>query len=316
MKYDVRNKLELITNLDGWLQSSKSFKITHNKKSIHVKLSTDNYVELEPNPTNYRWDYKFYSDYKAEIVDAITKTIFVNPNLYNVFKTLGGSNDKDKIWYFDKRNCKAFYIDEDGKVHRDVANEFMYSEAIDAGKDHFHIDRSIVDDSYVLTEHDLAVIENTDIDPDEFRKAFIERWKGKHWHREMARLIKQSYSHYKYKSFYNCKICGKQDFYWFEHKWGVMIDYRPDYVCKECQPAYDKQKAEEKAKREAEHKARMKSDPEYRKQQEELERCSPKLYRVKMPTIKASEIIEERPMEPPRDTIYFMSPTFGRTGGK
>lgn len=303
-KVIVASKLELRNVLENAIRTHKAFNLVHNNNTVTVTL-TKNYVEINPNPTHYRWDFKYFNNFKAEIISAISWNLFKNPSIHEIMRVSPADSQSEQFWFFDDRTCKAFYI-SDGKIFRnDEKRKQNYEYCITRGKDICHIDRELITEDYQLSDDDLKVISNTDVSPEDFRRFFIQQNKGQYTRSNIASdtLSKMTY---KYKYFYKCYRCHKDTFSWRKHELLAFIDYAwPDY-CSSCKEIVEEEKRLESERLLAEHNHRMEIDKDYRRK---YEKNSIKLKPITFSS-SVKENIKAKPMEKPADSHLYYPPKF------
>lgn len=294
----IKNKLDLIEKVKAALHTFKDFDVAYKGKSVNVTTDDKGYIKLSPHNQKIIWDSKFIDDYIDEIVSDIKYTLFKNKNIVFVSKTI--DPESQKKWFYDRRNDKLFYV-SDGKVFIKTAPEFSsYNRILQNAYDMLGINRVLITDDYQLCEDDLNAIRNTDIDPEEFRKEFIRRWKGKTWHRNMAHFVTNGFAH-KYKSYLYCDHCGKEFFIWMEHIPGALVDYfGPYFCCKECEDQYNEKHKQEIAE-------------QRRQNQESTKALGLRIQTLKMPSTVHAKSFEEKPMAPVKDQLYYIEPMLVRT---
>lgn len=293
----IKNKSELKETVTTALHNFKNFDVTYNGKTVKVTTDERGYILLTPHNESCIYDSRYIDDYIDEIVSDI-KYSFKNENLVGICKT--PSTDSHETWFYDKRSGKLFYV-SNGKVFVETAkDELFYDDILQDAYDKLGINRVVIDDDYQLCEEDLKEIEDTDIDPERFKEAFISRWKGKTWKRHMARFTKNDFC-YKYKVFFNCDYCGKESYFWMRHDPMAMIDHwGPDFCCKECEEKWNK-----------EHKKEI--EEENRKWRDTMDKICTNIQPLKMSSTISNNLFEEKPMEPVRDCIHYVEPMFTRT---
>ena len=282
-------------------------RLTCNESEVRVTIN-QGYIDIEPNPSSCVWNVSSFKKYKKEISDSINKALGVNAErgLILIGESWQAGGEGKEVWYYDEKGNNLFYIDSKGKLHYHTAKENpSYEFRLEDAKDRLHIDRAFIDSNYKLSEKDLEAIENTDIEPEELRKAIIQFYKGQYATSSTAKNAIRRIGSYNYKFFFKCERCGKESYHWRYHHDSVLIDYWGPYYCEECQEIVDKENEEKRKVEEANHKYRMEHDPEYRKQQEALEAAMPKFQRL-TPRVISTDLCNEVPMEPPKDNLYFM----------
>lgn len=293
----IKNKSELKETVTTALHNFKNFDVSYNGKTVKVTTDERGYILLTPHNESCIYDSRYIDDYIDEIVSDI-KYSFKNENLVGICKT--HSTDNHETWFYDKRSGKLFYV-SNGKVFVETAkDEPLYDDILQDAYDKLGINRVVIDDNYQLCEEDLKEIENTDIDPEQLRKAIISCWKGKTWKRHMARFIKNDFS-YMYKVFFNCDYCGKESYFWMRHDPMAFTDhFGPDFCCKECEEKWNE-----------EHKKEI--EEENRKWRDTMDKICTNIQPLKMPLAISNNLFEEKPMEPVRDCIHYVEPMFTRT---
>lgn len=294
----IKNKSELFEKVKVALHNFKDFDVTYKGKVVKVTTSNDGFINLTPHNQRLVWDSKYVDDFLQEIVSDIKYSLFKNKNLIHI--TTITDTTGQKKWFFDKRNGKLFYV-YDGKLFIKTAQDSpLYDAVLRDAEDRFGINRIVITDTYRFCEEDLEQIKDTDIDPDYFRKLFISRWKGKTWNHNMARLLKVD-MHYKYKVRFNCDYCGKESFFWMTYNPMAFTDHwGPDFCCDKC---------------EAEWKEK------YKKKTDEQNRIFTEAAKVKFQSIKPTfcstntKLFDEKPMESPKDTIFYVESMMRRTRG-
>lgn len=294
----IKNKSELFEKVKVALHNFKDFDVTYKGKVVKVTTSNDGFINLTPHNQRLVWDSKYVDDFLQEIISDIKYSLFKNKNLIHI--TTITDNTGQKKWFFDKRNGKLFYV-YDGKLSIKTAQDSpLYDAVLRDAEDRFGINRIVITDNYRLCEEDLEQIKDTDIDPDYFRKLFISRWKGKTWNHNMARLLKVD-MHYKYKVRFNCDYCGKESFFWMTYNPMAFTDHwGPDFCCDKCEAEWKKK---------------------YKKKTDEQNRIFTEAAKVKFQSIKPTfcstnnKIFDEKPMESPKDTIFYVESMMRRTRG-
>lgn len=294
----IKDRAELFNKIKDALHNFKDFNVCYKRKSVNVTTDDEGYIRLSPHNQSVVWDSRFIDDYIDEIVSDVKYTLFKNKNL--VLVSTMTDCESQKKWFYDRRNEKIFYV-SNGKVSIKTAQEApFYDEVLQETYDMLGINRVLITDDYKLCEDDLKAIRNTDINPEDFRKDFIRRWKGKTWHRNMARYVANDFAH-KYKYYVHCDHCGKEFFIWMKHIPGAFVDhFGPDFCCKECEDQYNEKHKQELA--EQRHQL-----------QEAMKGLDFHIQRIKMPSTVRSEIFEEKPMSLPTDKLNFAEPMLIRT---
>ena len=268
----------------------------HNENEVKLYV-TKGYIDIKPNPTSDWWSVDAFDKYSDEILGILKKKLYKTPKVVKISHCT--SMDGEEDWYIDSEHDKLFYIDEKGKLHYHTAKDnISYEFEIESAHDRFHINREIITDDYQLTPKDLEELKDTDLDPEIFRAHFIRVYKGQYKNRDMVRYLMSDFN-YKYKFFFKCERCGKEAFHWHKHIPDAMVDYfGPFYCCEECEEIAKKEKKEE-------YDRKYNSDPEFRKQEDELKEFakSINITRIK-PQMTYSKLFEEKPMEPPRDQLF------------
>ena len=294
----LKNKSELKEKITAALHNFKNFDVSYNGKTVKVTTNERGYILLTPHNESCIYDSRYIDDYVNEIISDIKYSLFKNTNLVEICKT--HHTDNHETWFYDKRSGKLFYV-SNGKVFVETAkDEPLYDNILQDAYDKLGINRVVIDDNYQLCEEDLKEIENTDIDPEQLRKAIISRWKGKTWKRHMARFIKNDFS-YMYKVFFNCDYCGKESYFWMRHDPMAFTDHwGPDFCCKECEEKWNE-----------EHKKEI--EEENRKWRGTMDKICANIQPLKMSSTISNNLFEEKPMEPVRDCIHYVEPMFTRT---
>jgi hypothetical protein len=294
----LENKSELKETVTTALHNFKNFDVSYNGKTVKVTTNERGYILLTPHNESCIYDSRYIDDYVDEIISDIKYSLFKNTNLVEICKT--HHTDNHETWFYDKRSGKLFYV-SNGKVFVETAkDEPLYDDILQDAYDKLGINRVVIDDNYQLCEEDLKEIENTDIDPEQLRKAIISCWKGKTWKRHMARFIKNELS-YTYKVFFNCDYCGKESYFWMKHNPMAFTDhFGPDFCCKECEEKWNE-----------EHKKGV--EEENRKCVDVTDKICTNIQPLKMPLAISNNLFEEKPMEPVRDCIHYVEPMFMRT---
>ena len=294
----LKNKSELKEKITTALHNFKDFDVTYNGKTVKATTDERGYILLTPHNESCIYDSRYIDDYVDEIISDIKYSLFKNTNLVEICKT--HHTDNHETWFYDKRSGGLFYV-SNGKVFVETAkDEPLYDDILQDAYDKLGINRVVIDDNYQLCEEDLKEIENTDIDPEQLRKAIISCWKGKTWKRHMARFIKNDFS-YMYKVFFNCDYCGKESYFWMRHDPMAFIDhFGPDFCCKECEEKWNE-----------EHKKEI--EEENRKWRGTMDKICTNIQPLKMPLAISNNLFEEKPMEPVRDCIHYVEPMFTRT---
>ena len=297
--------------------------LQHRNNTIEVKYKKDDEdgksrIFLDPNPTDSFWfvnkETMTNPNWGNKIASAINKVLFKTESKSKYHELCKRWSDNKEVTYYWVEGTDRFFCfekdEETGKykLYRDVKNfdEDDYEDAKQVAGDNYGYCREIIDDNYVLQSWDLDRIENTDVDPEEYRKSIIKYHKGEH----MSRYINELPGTYHYKYFFTCPRCKKETFEWRVRKHGVMVDYFGESYCDECAPIVEAEKAAKQKKEDEERKQRMLKDPVFRKQQEELANFLPQIHRV-IPQLIKADLVKEVPMEPPKDTLLFMRPCFG-----
>jgi hypothetical protein len=294
----IKNKSELKEKITVALHNFKNFDVSYNGKTVKVTTNERGYISLTPHNESCIYDSRYIDDYVDEIISDIKYSLFKDKNLVEICKT--HHTDNHETWFYDKRSGKLFYV-SNGKVFVETAkDEPLYDDILQDAYDKLGINRVVIDDNYQLCEEDLKEIENTDIDPEQLRKAIISCWKGKTWKRHMARFIKNDFS-YMYKVFFNCDYCGKKSYFWMRHDPMAFTDhFGPDFCCKECEEKWNE-----------EHKKEI--EEENRKWRDTMDKIRTNIQPLKMPLAISNNLFEEKPMEPVRDCIHYVEPMFTRT---
>lgn len=294
----LENKSELKETVTTALHNFKNFDVSYNGKTVKVTTNERGYILLTPHNESCIYDSRYIDDYVDEIISDIKYSLFKNTNLVEICKT--HHTDNHETWFYDKRSGGLFYV-SNGKVFVETAkDEPLYDDILQDAYDKLGINRVVIDDNYQLCEEDLKEIENTDIDPEQLRKAIISCWKGKTWKRHMARFIKNDFS-YMYKVFFNCDYCGKESYFWMRHDPMAFTDhFGPDFCCKECEEKWNE-----------EHKKEI--EEENRKWRDTMDKICTNIQPLKMPLAISNNLSEEKPMKPVRNCIYYVEPMFTRT---
>ena len=267
----------------------------HNKNKVKLYV-TNGYIDIKPNPTSDWWDVNAFDKYSDEILGILKKELYRNPKIVKISESVGGG--EKEYWYFDTEHNNLFYIDDKGKLHYHTAKDnISYDFELESAYDRFHINREIITDNYQLTSEDLEELKDTDLDLEIFRVHFIREYKGQYKNHDMVRYLMSDFS-YKYKYFFKCERCGKEAFHWHKHIPGAMVDYFGPYYCDDCKEIAEKEKKEE-------YDRRYNSDPEFRKQEDNLKEFAKSINVVRVkPQMTFSKLFEERPMEPPRNELF------------
>ena len=271
--------------------------ITFIHKGNKVKLYvTNGYIDIKPNPTSDWWNVNAFDKYSDEILGVLKKELYKNPKIVKISEAF--CEGEKEYWYFDTEHNNLFYIDDKGKLHYHTAKDnISYESELESAYDEFHINREIITDDYQLSSEDLEELKDTDFDLEDFRAHFIRKYKGQYKNRDMVHYLMSDFN-YKYKYFFNCERCGKKTFHWHKHIPGAMVDYFGPYYCEDCKEIAEKEKKEE-------YDRKYNSDPEFRKQEDELKEFAKSINIIKVsPQMTFSKLFEEKPMKPPRDELF------------
>lgn len=116
-------------------------------------------------------------------------------------------------------------------VYDDLEREairFRYKDVVTSVND------IIVNEKFHLTDWDVNHIKDTDINEEDYKNRIISLFSGLSYNEDAARLMFNHWANthsYKFKYWFSCKKCGKEDYVWLPHEPMAFISYDYPTLC-------------------------------------------------------------------------------------